>query len=94
MRRSNRARLRDRLSPLRFHRGHALVDQWDSLIAAGDRQALCASLAADHYDPAYEKSMRAVSPDVAAHFDTPALDGPALDTLADRIAAQVHAMSI
>ena len=90
---SDAPRLRERLSPLRHHRGHALVDHWEALIAKGDRLALCASLAADHYDPAYDKSMRAVNPDVAAVFETPSLDPAALDALAARIAGQVQLIS-
>ena len=86
---SDRERLRARLHPLRFHRGHALVDHWEGLIASGDRLALCHSLAADHYDPAYDKSMRAVAPEVVARFATQSLDAAALDRLADDIAARV-----
>ena len=82
--------LKDKLSVLRFHRGHALVDSWLGQIDAGDRLGLCASLAADHYDPAYEKSMRAIAPALLARVETPALDAPALDRLADRIAAVVQ----
>lgn len=91
---SDAPRLRDRLSPLRYHRGHALVDHWDQLITSGDRVALCRSLAADHYDPAYDKSMRAVSPRIVARFDADSLTSPALDDLAAKIAAWVQDISI
>ncbi|MFW2588142.1 tRNA 2-selenouridine(34) synthase MnmH [Sagittula sp. SSi028] len=84
-------RLADRLSPLRFHRGHALVDHWDTLSREGEKVALCASLAEDHYDPAYRKAMKAMQPEVMARFETQTLDAPALDALADRIAAQLQA---
>ena len=86
--------LKEKLSPLRYHRGHELVDRWEALIDAGERLALCASLAADHYDPAYDKSMRAMSPRVVERFETPALDEAALDALADRMAERLQTMSI
>jgi hypothetical protein len=83
-------RLRDRLAPLRYHRGAALVAHWSDLIAAGDRVALCRSLAADHYDPAYAKAMRAQAPTVLAHHETPALDPEGLDNLADAVARTIQ----
>ncbi len=86
--------LRARLQPLRFFRGHALVAHWDDLIRAGDRLALCRSLAADHYDPAYDKSMQAVAPVVAARLETARLDPAALEHLADRVVAAVQTISI
>jgi tRNA 2-selenouridine synthase len=87
---SDGARLKDRLSPLRLHRGHALVDQWEAMIDAGERRALCQSLVEDHYDPAYDKSMRAITPNVAARFETAHLDDAALETVADQIAERVQ----
>lgn len=86
--------LRDRLSPLRFHRGHELVDHWGDLISAGDRIALCRSLVEAHYDPAYEKSTRSTNPKVLARFETPTLDRVALDRLAGRIAGALQTMTI
>ena len=91
---SDRDRLQARLAPLRHHRGHALVEHWNGLIDDDDRIALCRSLAADHYDPAYDKSMRAMEPDVRQVFETPALDDAALDVLADRMAAALQDMVI
>lgn len=83
--------LRTRLAPLRHHRGHALVDDWEKLIAAGERVALCRSLAADHYDPAYERSRKGRERQVIARLTTDTLDDAALDTLAGRIAAAIEA---
>ncbi|QRF66943.1 tRNA 2-selenouridine(34) synthase MnmH [Ponticoccus alexandrii] len=91
---SDGARLKTLLQPLRFHRGHALVDRWEALINAGERTALCRSLAEDHYDPAYDKSRRAVSPQVLARFPTEALDSAALEAVADRIAGFLQTTSI
>lgn len=84
--------LRRMLAPLRRHRGHAVVDHWEALIAAGERIALCRSLAQDHYDPAYDRSMRAHTPPVLARIATDTLDPAALDTLAGRVAAAVQTM--
>ena len=86
--------LRARLQPLRFHRSHALVDRWEGMIAAGERLALCRSLAEDHYDPAYDKGLAARAPVVAARIATDSLDEKALGALADRVAAAVQTMSI
>ena len=77
--------LRDRLSPLRYHRGHALVDHWESLIETGQKHALCMSLAKDHYDPAYNSSMHAISPRYIARLTTSELTSTALARLAERI---------
>ncbi|EEX16892.1 tRNA 2-selenouridine synthase [Citreicella sp. SE45] len=63
-----------------------MVDRWGALIDAGERLELCRSLAQDHYDPAYEKSMSAVSPVVQQRFETGTLDPVGLGALADRIA--------
>lgn len=91
---SDAERLRAQLAPLRYHRGHALVDSWDALIDAGARRDLCRSLAADHYDPAYDKSMRVFAPRVLARFDSDRLDAPALEGLADRIVERLQTISI
>lgn len=88
------ARLTEKLSPLRYHRGHALVDHWEGLMASGDRVALCRSLVADHYDPAYDKSMQSVSPTVAATVEAAGLAEADLERLADQIAEQIQTMSI
>lgn len=91
---SDAARLKAMLAPLRYHRGHALVDQWCALIDAGKRLELCAALAAEHYDPAYESSKRAVTPTLLARVETASLEGAALEDLADRIADRLQAMEI
>ncbi|MBP0481395.1 tRNA 2-selenouridine(34) synthase MnmH [Sagittula salina] len=79
-----------KLKPLRFHRGHDLVDEWCRLSAAGETEALCRTLAADHYDPAYRKAMQAIAPTILERFETPTLDDAALEALANRIAARLE----
>lgn len=87
-------RLSQMLAPLRFYRGHELVNRWDTMIEGGERLALCRSLAEDHYDPAYRTSMRAQAPRFILREETPALTPDALDALADRLAAQLQTMRI
>ena len=91
---SDAAGLREKLAPLRYHRGHEMVDRWEALIDAGDRLALCRALAEDHYDPAYRSSMRAHVPEVLHREETPSLAPGALDALADRLAARLQTIRI
>ncbi|MHA6346506.1 tRNA 2-selenouridine(34) synthase MnmH [Roseivivax sp. CAU 1761] len=85
--------LKERLAPLRRHRGHAMVDAWFGLIDADEKRALCAALAAEHYDPAYARAQRAQTPRVAARVEMPALDAAALDAAAGRIAAALQTIA-
>ncbi|WP_170428744.1 tRNA 2-selenouridine(34) synthase MnmH [Ruegeria arenilitoris] len=82
---SDADRLRDRLSPLRFHRGHEVVDGWLSLIDAGDKQALTQALMEQHYDPSYAKSSRARRAEVVAQVDAATLDDAGQKDTAARI---------
>lgn len=86
--------LRDRLDPLRLHRGHAVVDHWHGLIAAGDRLGLVHALMSEHYDPAYRKSMKAYKPHVLASFKAPNLSEAGITSVAEQICAQLQTMSI
>lgn len=83
----------ERLSYLRTVRGHEIVDGWEALIRAGDKPGVTRALMAQHYDPAYEKSRRAVGAPVEARFELPSLGPDALARAADRLAAQVAAMT-
>jgi tRNA 2-selenouridine synthase len=82
--------LRNKLEPLRFHRGHEVVDHWFDLIDQGDKPLLCDALTRDHYDPAYLKSMRSVAPEVAFTLTSDSLAPDALDRLAERLASQLQ----
>ena len=84
---SDSDRLRDRLSPLRFHRGHAVVDGWLSLIEAGDKLGLTRALMEQHYDPAYAKVRRGRPRQIIAEIPMPDLDAQGLDNAAARIHA-------
>ena len=83
---SDAERLRDRLSPLRAHRGHEVVDGWLALIDAGDKQALTQALMEQHYDPSYAKARRAHSAEFVARVEVSSLDATGLNQTADRIA--------
>ncbi|TDK48782.1 tRNA 2-selenouridine(34) synthase MnmH [Antarcticimicrobium luteum] len=83
-------RLRARLDGLRAHRGHAVVDGWFELIAAGDKPGLTRALMAEHYDPAYAKSRKAIGAEVLARVTCESLDGPGLEAAAAEIEAAVE----
>ncbi len=82
---SDGVRLRERLSPLRSHRGHEVVDGWLSLIDAQDKLALTQALMEQHYDPAYTKSRRARSVELIAQVEAMSLDQAGLTDLAARV---------
>ncbi|MBY6081785.1 tRNA 2-selenouridine(34) synthase MnmH [Ruegeria arenilitoris] len=82
---SDAERLRDRLSPLRFHRGHDVVDAWMAQIAEGNKTALTRALMEQHYDPAYEKSRRNHQFDVIARVHAASLTTEGLDQVASEI---------
>jgi tRNA 2-selenouridine synthase len=86
--------LRERLAPLRHHRGRAVVDRWYAMIAAGDRVTLCHALAAEHYDPSYDRSLRAIRPNVVARFETSALEAASLDRVARSIVRWLQTSAI
>ncbi|MCV6595020.1 MAG: tRNA 2-selenouridine(34) synthase MnmH, partial [Silicimonas sp.] len=81
--------LRARLDLLRPLQGHARVEGWIAQAEAGDFKGLAEGLIRDHYDPRYRK-LRAKTDAVAQVFETGALDEPALEALADRIAGAVR----
>ncbi|WP_299886871.1 tRNA 2-selenouridine(34) synthase MnmH [uncultured Ruegeria sp.] len=77
--------LRDRLLPLRFHRGHEVVDGWLQLIEEGEKQELTRALMESHYDPSYLKSRRARDANVLSQVHLTTLDDPGLADAAARI---------
>ena len=84
------AALKAKLDPLRRFRGHDTVDTWFGMIDRGERRALCAALATEHYDPAYETSMKAVNPRIVARVAADRLDPAALEDIAGRIEAALY----
>ncbi|MFA8384720.1 MAG: tRNA 2-selenouridine(34) synthase MnmH [Pelagibaca sp.] len=89
---SDTVSLQAKLAPLKAHRGEALVAQWTGLSAAGDKRALTRSLMEDHYDLAYAKSMKAMSPKVMARVETEGLSPAHLEQVAARIEAALQVM--
>jgi len=63
-----------RLAPLRYVRGHDVVDGWLDLLRTGDLTGFAAALMAQHYDPAYTKSRRIVEHGVLADVASETLD--------------------
>lgn len=82
---SDRARLEHLLWHLRAVRGHAVVDRWFELIAAGDKRGLTRALVNDHYDPAYAKSRRLIGAAAQTSVSAPRLDAEGLERVADGI---------
>ncbi|MDP5216931.1 tRNA 2-selenouridine(34) synthase MnmH [Ruegeria sp. 2205SS24-7] len=79
--------LRARLEPLRFFRGHAVVDGWNALIDAQDKSGLTRALMQQHYDPAYDKSRKGRGATVLSHLSLASLSPADLDQAAARIEA-------
>ena len=69
-----------------FH-GHARVDAWRAMLAAGELESLASELMSMHYDPRYTKSRAASGASTPKRFETASLDTDALDGLAQRISA-------
>jgi tRNA 2-selenouridine synthase len=68
---------------VRYH-GHARVDAWRALAAAGDFTRLCAALIESHYDPRYARISRPDVPHLAT-LDLPDLTDDVLADAARRI---------
>jgi tRNA 2-selenouridine synthase len=79
------AEVKDRIAPLRHLRGHAIVDKWEALVAAGDKEAFAAAIMQDHYDPAYAKSRNIDDRKMLGTVQTDRLDADGRTALADRI---------
>jgi len=73
---------------IRYH-GHARVEAWQGLAAAGDYLKLAEELIAEHYDPRYTRISR---PDarVLTRLDLPDLDATTLGQAAERLLAEVE----
>ncbi len=83
------AALRLRLQPLRNLRGHAVVDHWEMLLAAGDMTALATALMEQHYDAAYTRSRRIADHDWLGEVVADTLDPAGRARAADALAALI-----
>ncbi|WP_458791892.1 tRNA 2-selenouridine(34) synthase MnmH [Yoonia sp. MH D7] len=81
--------LANRLAPLRYIRGHAVVEDWLSLLAAGKFRALATALMEQHYDAAYAKSRAHDTHATLAQIRSETLDDAGQDALADAILAVI-----
>ena len=90
---SDTDRLTEKLNVVRRHRGHAVVDGWMALIAAGDKVGLTRALMQEHYDPSYNTSMKSVEREFLAHVTVPDLTEQGLEDAAERIAEIVDQAS-
>ncbi len=78
-----------RLNGLRTLAGHATVDDWLALLAAGETEALALGLIEAHYDRAYGRLRRDDDSPVLARIDAGDLDAAALDRAARAVAAHL-----
>jgi tRNA 2-selenouridine synthase len=74
-----------RLAPLRYIRGHQVVDGWMALLRAGDLTGFATALMDQHYDPAYAKSRKIAADDMLADLHSATLD----DAGQDRLVAEI-----
>jgi tRNA 2-selenouridine synthase len=85
------ADLAARLQPLRFHRGHAVVEGWLARLDAGDYFGLATALIEQHYDAAYAHSSRLDTRDVIGIVAALTLDDSGQSAAAARIEAMITA---
>jgi tRNA 2-selenouridine synthase len=81
------AALEDVLSRVPDRPGRKRLAEWRALAAAGDFEALAASLIELHYDPSYRRSGKKDPRPPLARLELPALSPSDLAAAADRIAA-------
>ena len=89
-------RLAGRLEALTDHHGRARIDGWLASARAGDWPAFVLSLLHEHYDPAYDRSMKrnftALDQSDAVRLDS--ADPGALDAAASELLALAHGTAI
>ena len=81
------------LCRLRALHGAAQVSEWRALAAAGEGEALAASLIARHYDPRYAKQRERLRELRATAFPLPDLSPTALDAAARRLLVEIGALA-
>ena len=91
---SDKDGLREKLKPLRAHRGDTTVQNWLALSAAGDKRALTKALMEEHYDLAYAKSMRALKPELIARIEIVGFSADDLEKAAGQIEQVLQTTSI
>lgn len=90
---SDTNRLVGRLDPLREHRGNATVSHWVQLVRAGDKAGVTRLLMQQHYDPAYEKSRKAINAPRLADISLSGLTTGDLEHAAEEIVGLLDGVS-
>src|SRR5579872_2634880 len=80
---ADRAAFAAALARLPIYPGRKALAAWRALADAGDLESLAADLIANHYDPAYDRSMRKEARPQLATVALPGLDDLAQDVAAD-----------
>jgi tRNA 2-selenouridine synthase len=81
--------LRDRLQPMRYIKGHAVVDHWEALLGECDLTAFAKAVMQEHYDNAYGKARDGQSFDLIGTIHIPMLDEAGLSDAAGQISAMI-----
>jgi tRNA 2-selenouridine synthase len=89
---ADRAAFEAALARLPIHPGRKAMAAWRALADAGDLETLAADLIANHYDPAYDRSMRKEAKPRLGTVALSSLDGLAQEAAADEIMALVGAL--
>jgi tRNA 2-selenouridine synthase len=80
-----------RLAPLRYLRGHDVVEGWLALLRTGDLAGFATALMAQHYDPAYAKSRQINDLPVLGDVHSDTLDDAGQDRLVAAILPLISA---
>lgn len=80
---------RDNLQPLRQHRGHNVVDGWETLLAERNHVELVRALITQHYDPSYARSRKRGRENVVGQCGTESLTPKAIEALAREVAEKI-----
>lgn len=81
--------LRAKLQPMRYIRGHTVVDTWEAALGSGNLTGFAASLMQTHYDPAYDKARATQQFDLIGEVVTETLTDAGLAETAKQIAALI-----
>ena len=85
--------IRNRLQPLRYVRGHAMVDGWEALLDAGELNTLAATLMQHHYDAAYAKSRKTEDRSLLETIALANLEADGIDAATDQIATLLNRLA-
>jgi tRNA 2-selenouridine synthase len=90
---SDTERLKGKLTHLRRHRGHEVVEGWFALIDSGDLTGLTRALMQQHYDLSYDRSRSAHGDMIRARVSAPSLTPEGLNATAAKIEAALQTLT-